>query len=229
MAVTFKPKTDKKEYLKNWRLIHPDYDKNYNQVNRLRRIKNNRNLKLEAIYVLSLGTNKCMWEGCTEDRIDGLTIQHKHSGGGKHKKEINGHLYFWLKKNNYPTDDYEIYCANHQHEFKLIYGESKHNKNPTSEQLKEREYQQKYKDQLRWETFVAYSNSLIPFCIKCCTTNVYHLCLDHTHGDGAEDRKEMGDGTALYSKLRKLGYPDKNKYQVMCHTCNLIKKIEKGE
>jgi hypothetical protein len=234
-----KQKFDKKEWWKNYYQIHLKEIKEKDRIKYLSRIDkvrdvgraNRQNLKLDVISALSHGTNKCMWEGCTEDRIDGLTVDHKNGGGFYHYKEININIYRWLKIKDYPTEDYQILCMNHQIEKAIINGEYYHNKNPTLEQQKDRDYIHGWQEKLKWQTLSTYSNSPIPFCIICHTTYLWHLCLEHINGDGIKDRKErgIGGGMVLYSKLRKLGFPDKDKYQVMCYTCNIIKRIQNGE
>lgn len=48
---------------------------------------------------------------CSERKHEFLTIDHINGGGGKHLKQINGHITAWLKKNNYP-DGYRVLCLN---------------------------------------------------------------------------------------------------------------------
>lgn len=53
---------------------------------------------------------KC--ECCGEDNIKFLTIDHINNDGKAHRQEINGNTYFWLKKNNYPKDNFRLLCYN---------------------------------------------------------------------------------------------------------------------
>jgi len=56
---------------------------------------------------------KCVCCGETEPRF--LTIDHIHGRKGlneKEKKMTGGELYKWLKRNNYPKDDYQLLCYN---------------------------------------------------------------------------------------------------------------------
>ncbi len=49
---------------------------------------------------------------CGESRYEFLTIDHINGGGRKHNAEIGqGHLYRWLKKNNYP-EGFRVLCHN---------------------------------------------------------------------------------------------------------------------
>lgn len=59
--------------------------------------------------VLNHYGNKCAC--CAEETKEFLTIDHINGGGGKHRKEINGHVYRWLKKNNFP-DGFRLLCYN---------------------------------------------------------------------------------------------------------------------
>ena len=246
----FKSTNDRKEYQRIYRQEHLNerkrYDRIYYQehsdeIKEYQRIYNEEHpekvkesrknylqiLRYNGVRVLTNGTNKCSI--CGESRIDGLTIDHIGGGGSKHKKEI-GNIYLWLKKNCYPTDEFQVLCMNCQMEKKITNNECHANGNLTPKQLKKRDYMYYWVNKLRWETLSAYSNSPIPYCKVCHTTNMWHLCLDHVNGNGAEDRRKYNYfGYGLYSKLRQLGYPDKDKYQVLCYTCNQIKKIQNDE
>lgn len=71
----------------------------------------------------------------------------------------------------------------------------------------------------KMDIFNAYGG---PKCTCCGETLVDGLSIDHVAGDGAEKRKEMGDGgTRLYQWLKKNNYPPG--YQVLCFTCNFAK------
>jgi hypothetical protein len=71
-------------------------------------------------------------------------------------------------------------------------------------------------------------------CCTCCgETRLYFLTLDHVNGDGAEDRKQFfSKGSRAdsrprgnqYQALKSRGYPDKDRYQVLCWNCNCAKK-----
>jgi hypothetical protein len=54
---------------------------------------------------------------CGEDRLEFLTIDHKHGGGCAHRKSLGkwgkgGHFYEWLKIHGYPQEDYQALCYN---------------------------------------------------------------------------------------------------------------------
>ena len=51
---------------------------------------------------------------CSEDRLVFLVIDHVNGGGHK-EHQVVGHgtvFYRWLRKNNYPTDNYQVLCHN---------------------------------------------------------------------------------------------------------------------
>lgn len=75
---------------------------------------------------------------------------------------------------------------------------------------------------LRYAVFVAYGGA----CCACCgEARLEHLSLDHVDGDGhKEGRKLKGGGArAKYAALRSQGFPSPEKYQVLCHNCNMEK------
>jgi uncharacterized protein YuzB (UPF0349 family) len=158
---------------------------------------------------------------CGESRIYALVIDHIAGGGTKHKKEV-GSIYSWLIKHNFP-DGYQVLCQNHNREKELINNEY-HGKHKTPEQ-------QKKDDDLKWEVFSYYSKSEIPYCNVCKETNLDILELDHVNGDGFK-QKRLGrriGGHSLYAKLKKEGYPDIDKYQILCSSCNYVKRTENKE
>lgn len=62
-------------------------------------------------------------------------------------------------------------------------------------------------------------------CACCGEDRLYFLSIDHVAGDGGAERKGNGNrgGAAFYNQLRKEGYPQNGKYQVLCFNCNLAK------
>ncbi len=87
-----------------------------------------------------------------------------------------------------------------------------------------KEYNQKVKK----EVLEAYGGL---FCNCCHETDLCFLSLDHVNNDGYLERRQMkerGSGTQVYAKLRRQGYPDKQRYQVLCMNCNFGKKINGG-
>jgi len=159
---------------------------------------------------------------CDEDRIYALVIDHINGGGCKHAKVV-GSIYSWLIKNNYPSG-YQVLCQNHNKEKARINNEY-NSKTKTSEKQKEL-------DDVKWSVFSVYSNSNIPYCKSCNETNFDYLELDHINGDGYKQKNDVGHrqgGDNFYRKLKRLGYPNKDKYQVLCSNCNLVKRKENNE
>lgn len=57
---------------------------------------------------------------------------------------------------------------------------------------------------------------------KCCGEQTPEfLSVDHVQNDGAEHRKTVGSGYALYLLLAKS--PISDRFQLLCHNCNLAK------
>jgi hypothetical protein len=63
-------------------------------------------------YIIDEYGGKCAC--CGESQIDFLTIDHINNDGAAHKKEhgTRFHLYAWLKRNNYPKDNFQLLCYN---------------------------------------------------------------------------------------------------------------------
>lgn len=94
-------------------------------------------------------------------------------------------------------------------------------KYPTQTKTKAKEYSLKTK----LEAFNAYGGCK---CNCCGEVTLEFLSLDHVLNDGFKDHnknKTRCAGNALYSRLRKQGYPDKHRYQVLCMNCNFGKKF----
>lgn len=80
-----------------------------------RRCKRCRNLNKQSMDRLKLevldayGGRECVC--CGETIVEFLTIDHINGDGGKHRKEVNGSMYIWLRKNNYP-EGFQVLCMN---------------------------------------------------------------------------------------------------------------------
>lgn len=79
------------------------------------------------------------------------------------------------------------------------------------------------REMLKIACFHAYGG---PKCACCGEERLYFLTLDHVNGDGYLDRPGRGSssGSNIWWKLKKLGYPDKARYQVLCFNCNCAKR-----
>lgn len=62
-------------------------------------------------------------------------------------------------------------------------------------------------------------------CGLCGEINLDFLCLDHINRDGYKDGKR---GRNFYLKLKRAGFPDKDKYRVACHNCNMARESNGG-
>lgn len=73
---------------------------------------------------------------------------------------------------------------------------------------------------LRREVIAGYGGG----CECCGTTHLPHLTIDHVGGGGAEERRKLGRGSALYRRLRREGFPEG--YRVLCFNCNWAMHVE---
>jgi len=95
---------DKEKKLKKMRERH---DKN-REGDLLRNMGYKRRLKLKIIEEYG---GKCVC--CGENRFEFLTIDHINGDGKQHRKELGANmLYNWLKKNNFPKDNFQLLCMN---------------------------------------------------------------------------------------------------------------------
>ena len=83
----------------------------------------------------------------------------------------------------------------------------------------------KYYKQLKDETFNAYGGWT---CACCGESDPKFLSFDHVYDDGHVDRKMFGDNRILWIQLRKQGFPEKNRYQILCFNCNFGRAINGG-
>jgi len=84
-------------------------NKNKERLLKKNRDYNNIKRKKSRKLVFENYGKKC--ECCGESNIKFLTIDHINGGGRKHRKEIKGHLYSWLVKNNFPNG-FQVLCYN---------------------------------------------------------------------------------------------------------------------
>lgn len=121
------------QYSKKWRTEHPEESKEDGRIRRSRdyegtRIRAHdkaRTLRQEVITAYG-GACAC----CGTMIQEFLAIDHKNGGGRKHRKEIGrgksgGHFYWWLKRNNWPRNDFQILCHD-CNSAKGLYGECPH-------------------------------------------------------------------------------------------------------
>ena len=199
-----------KERVKKYRLLH---------INKLKKYFKDLGQKRKKIVLDHYSDGLFVCINCKESRYEGLTIDHIHGGGRKHAKEV-GKLYRWLIKNKFP-EGYQVLCMNCQ-----IRKRRDNNENHRSEKyLNSPQY--KCQRKLRYDVLSAYSKKPTPICKICNETELDVLELDHIDGGGDKDRQLHNRN--LYTYLRKNNFSDKDKYQVLCATCNRIKKQVNGE
>lgn len=77
-----------------------------------------------------------------------------------------------------------------------------------------------YRKRVRAEMIAAYGGK----CACCGETEPQFLALDHVHGNGSVERRELGilGGHRIAAHLKRLGYPQED-YQLLCHNCNCAK------
>lgn len=71
--------------------------------------RHNNRVRYEVLYHYSNGIMECRC--CHENCYDFLTIDHVNNDGAEHRRKINGSLYRWLIKNNFP-EGYQVLCYN---------------------------------------------------------------------------------------------------------------------
>ncbi len=77
-------------------------------------IRYRRSEKIAAMRAYSGPQPSCACPGCSESRIEFLSIDHIDGGGTEHRKQIGSggsKLYSWLRKNDYPSG-YRVLCHN---------------------------------------------------------------------------------------------------------------------
>ncbi len=82
--------------------------------------------KKRALRIECIKTYGGMCACCGETTIEFLCIDHINGGGNKHRKQIRGaNIYYWLKQQGYPQNEYQILCHN-CNMAKGFYGECPH-------------------------------------------------------------------------------------------------------
>ncbi len=91
---------------------------------------------------------------------------------------------------------------------------------------KRKAYSRANKCKLKTEVFVQYGGAT---CICCGEDEVFVLALDHVNDDGATERRKLlgenqvsgtGTGNEFYRYLKRMQFPNKDKYRVLCMNCN---------
>lgn len=143
----------------------------------------------------------------------------------------------WRRRNKAKHNNYQkVYRGAHMEHYKEYFAKY-YVDNPESKTWyqnwtpEQKEELRQYKKRIKLECFRAYGDGNY-VCACCGLSNVEFLTLDHTNNDGYLDKKEgakkrMG-GNYLYGYLKKRGFPNKDKYQVLCWNCNCGKGINGG-
>jgi hypothetical protein len=158
--------------------------------------------------VIAVYGGKCL--ACGESHPAFLSVDHINNDGAYHRQIAGrGHrLYQWLQKNGFPQDGFQLLCSNCNW--------LKH----VSRQPDEKTYHMIWHANLRYETIAAYGS----MCVCCGESNPDVLTIDHVNNDGAEHRRVIGrGGNVFYVWLRKNGFPQDGRFQVLCFNCNRAK------
>src|SRR5437899_2006489 len=94
---------DRREYLRQWWLDHPEARERQSIRERVRRL--NRRRQVIAAYG---GQCAC----CGETTTEFLAVDHINGGGAAHRTSVSGHLYLELERLGYPSDGYRLLCHN---------------------------------------------------------------------------------------------------------------------
>lgn len=78
--------------------------------------------------------------------------------------------------------------------------------------------------ELRYAAVAAYGGK----CVCCGEDHTCFLTIDHVHNDGAQHRAEMGSrsGSHFYQWLKRNGFPQDGRFQVLCFSCNFAKAMD---
>jgi len=77
----------------------------------------------------------------------------------------------------------------------------------------------------RYENLYWYSNGLMK-CNICGENHIEFLCIDHIDDNGADHRREIGNGGGrIYRYLINNNFPEG--YQVLCNNCNYLKEYDR--
>lgn len=95
-----------------------------------------------------------------------------------------------------------------------------YNKRPDQVERRKK-HAKEYRDQTRNQILDHYGAK----CVCCGETQRYFLAIDHVHGGGNAQRKELGGGRnnnmSILLYIIKNNYPPD--YQILCHNCNFAK------
>ena len=193
---------------KEWRITNAEsYQKSLHQhIPYLRKYYNDKKRE-----VLSHYSPNMICVVCGESNLNVLTIDHINGGGGKHLKSIGGNIYYWLRRNNYPSG-YQVLCMN----CNWLRRES----------IKVQSTRSKWRRQITLGVINHYTNGSMR-CNNCGISNLKALTIDHINGNGLRHRIEHNIGGHIAEWLRQNNYPEG--YQVLCMNCQFIKRKTNNE
>ncbi len=121
------------EYYKSWRLGNLEKTQQTSRewyvATRPKRLAERKayrtRLKLEVLTHYSGGAPRCA--KCNIVDTDVLSIDHIDGGGRKHRAQVGSDFYGWLKKNNFPSEGYQVLCMNCNYA-KFIFDKCPHQK-----------------------------------------------------------------------------------------------------
>ena len=112
---------ERREYQRKWREAHPGYHVKYNKKWRaehkdeLRLQTRRHNEKVKRLVVTHYGGGRCACVRCGYGILAGLTIDHIHNDGNKHRKSLGNTrgsgFYAILKREGFPLG-YQTLCCN---------------------------------------------------------------------------------------------------------------------
>ncbi len=86
-----------------------------------------------------------------------------------------------------------------------------------------RQHHKERNRQLKLEVLTYYGNGKCA-CVQCNEKRIDCLSIDHINNNGYEHRKVVGNGSRMYSWLRKNNYPID--YQTLCMNCQFVKRAD---
>lgn len=183
---------------------------------------------------------------CGETNILFLTIDHKNGGGKQHRKEILGssnacgdNFYKWLKKNNWPKDEFQCLCLQCNCGRSVNGGVCPHKDMVRPYGLKTIDLVSLPIGQtnkpgkisgalsIKVRAIMAYGSN----CSCCGEEDIRFLTIDHINGDGNTHRLDIlgsksAAGARFYYWLSRNDWPVG--HQVLCFQCNGGKHTNKG-
>lgn len=87
------------------------------------------------------------------------------------------------------------------------------------EKRKARERDQRRRDRL--DAIYAYGGK----CVCCGENDPHFLVFDHRNNDGGEHRRKHPGAWVIVRWLKKNGYPQDGRIQILCHNCNMSKAL----